>query len=249
MTSPRRSLEDVNPNNALLWAEFRTQYIYNGLSVTDNLGRYPGAPKTLLMGDGTTASTIPAQIAGKKGFNFAGSQYVDTGIIDPFERTDKFSIFVFYSKYGSSNAFILGNNDAAQDNKGIGFYFHGTSLLTSERTLVFANKWDTNMIYTSNFCNQNLFNSFGITSNGSSTTAGINLYSDGINTSQTAQVNALTASVKNGKPFLLAARHNGSSKTSISGCNIHFVVIFPWDLTPQQIQYLDRLVRTKINQP
>ncbi len=250
MISPRRSLADVNPKNALLWAEFRTKYLLNGLQVTDNLGRYPGAPKTLLMGDGTTANTIPAKITGKRGLSFIGStNYVNTGIIDPFERTDKFSLFVFSSCSTTNTTYTIGNLDNNQSLKGFGLF---NIISTGKSYLRIDNMNPPNCIIVSTQAKigfERSKNTICATYNGSSLASGCNQYINGANATIIADTNNLTATIKNGKSVLIGGIWTGTNHTYIYDMEVYFAAIFPWDLTPQQVQYLDRLVKTRINQP
>ena len=119
MISPNRSLADVSPSKALLWCNFATQFDVNGVRKCANLATAPGAPRLLTMGDGSTANTIPAQRVGAHGIVLAGTQYVDTGIVDPFERTDRFTLFVAKTGNVSAAGDLISTRDTAQSDRGI----------------------------------------------------------------------------------------------------------------------------------
>ena len=248
MISPRRSLADVNPNNALLWGEFRTQYLLNGLQVTDNLGRYPGAPKTLLMGDGTTVSKFPTQLVGRRGLYFPLHSWVDTRIIDPFERTDKFSIFVVFSNGWTSGALIGDPDTVTALVNGIGIFINDATSLGN-----FIRGHYSDSTIDKNFASGNniLVNSTAIVYNGNSNASGLFSYFNNILHPEGITFNNLSSTIKTGRAILIGSEYNGSTpdRRPLNKGIVYFAAIFPWDLTPQQIQYLDRLVRTKINQP
>jgi hypothetical protein len=235
---------DVDQRYALFWSEFRTRFDVAGSRKVENMGKWPGAPKYATMGDGTTANTIPSQLVGRHGIALTGTQYVDTGIVDPFERTDRFSLFVVTSGIAGS-CDIIGTADHANAVRGI---------------ILQLSLSDTNIFYAINTYAGNKYisvsapntNSKPVTSlcgtyNGSSLAAGSSIYKDGSLRTLTVAKDTLDATIKSGKSFLLGARHNGAAKSAFLTGNIHFAAIFPWELTAQQVQYLDRLCKTRIN--
>lgn len=244
MISPNRSLADVCPEKALLWAEFRTQYDLAGVRVTDNLGRAVGAPKTLQLGDGTTASTFPTQLVGRRGFSFDGGDYVDTGIIDPFERTDRFTLFVVTSAMTSINGQILVTYDSVL-NSGIRIINNGANTISIyiQDGGYYIHKYNAGVVTPA-------VSTIALTSNGSSTAAGISTYYNNIpGLFLTANDILTSGTIKNGKSFLIGARHNGAGKIAFLTGNVHAVFVFPWELAAQQVQYLHRYCVTRINQP
>jgi hypothetical protein len=85
------------------------------------------------------------------------------------------------------------------------------------------------------------------TYDGSSLLAGFKFYINSNLITPSGNLNNLTTTVKSGKPILFGARHNDASKKMFFTGTMQFAAIFPWDLTPQQVQYLNRYVRTGIN--
>ena len=135
---------EVYPSDSLLWLEFGGQYVNSaGKVVIDNLATRGDAPTTVLCGDGTTASTIPAQ-ATKRGVVFTGTQWIDTGIIDPFERTSKFTLFcVAKSTNNASSVSTIASMDADQSWKGIGLGYNSQT----DAALNISNVASTNNVY------------------------------------------------------------------------------------------------------
>ncbi len=240
--------KEVFPSDAILWLEFGGQYVNGaGKTVIDNLATMGNAVKTVQCGDGTTASTFPTQLVGKRGLSFDGGDYIDTGIVDPFERTDKFSLFVAVSLQSVATiGSYLSTSDTAQSNKGIFTYPYSNNkkmyvFLTSQST--------TNEIDYYINCNLQSFNTFCVTSSGSSLASGIKVYDNAIVGGSSGGTDNLTSTIKNGKPFLLGARHNGVSKTTFYTGNIYFAAIFPRELTPLQVSNLHKKVMKRINLP
>jgi hypothetical protein len=242
-----RIYQRVCPANALLWTEFRTQHDLAGKRVTDNLGRAVGAPKTVQLGDGTTANTIPAQVTGKHGLVFTGTQWVDTGIVDPFERTDKFTLFVAtHIPSGSALCDLISSVDANNSNLGYSI----TSTASRVVHVYFLNRLTTNGIQSDSAAGKTTgLSTSCLTYSGSSSATGILIYSNGALTSMFASQDNLSATIKSGAPIQLGARYAGASRGAFLVGTMYFAAIFPWELTPQQVQYMDRLVKTRINTP
>lgn len=225
------------------YVEFDDVAVYPVLRVTENLGRYPGAPRLLTMGDGSTANTIPSQRVGAHGIVLGGTQYVDTGIVDVFERTDRFTLFVMESGVGAG-CYLLSTEDQAQSNRGISI-----TAGQAGRDFLLTSAWATNAIL-----NRHLIEigkvvvSHSFTYDGSSLASGLKAYANGSAVTYTSTTfNNLTATIKNGKPFLIGARHNGSAKSALTTGNIHNVYVFPWELSQQQIQHLHRQCMLDVN--
>ena len=251
ITTINLPMTSVSPDQALLWLNFESQYTdSNGKRVITNYGRYPGAPATVQCGDGTTSSTFPTQLSGKRGLSFDGGDYIDTGIVDPFERTDKFSIIIVTSNIstsnGSSSNSICGSADASQNNKGIHLYRY---VATTDGYCYIANAISANAIATVFVSNIKQYNNYCITYSGSSNVSGIKEYTNGNIMSNSISLNSLSDTIKNGKSFLIGARWNGVNIYQPSTCNIHFAAIFPFELNSNQVAYLDHYVRTTINAP
>ena len=240
--SPNRSLSDVNPSSALLWADFKTQFDVNGVRKCNNLGRYPGAPKYLTMGDGTTASTFPTQLVGRHGISLDGGDYIDTGIVDPFERTDRFTIAVVCSALVDGN--LCDTFDQAVAYRGFGINMTGGVLYH----YIISNYGTSNMLYRAVTSNAKPIVSYIDTYDGSSTRVGHNIYYNANLVTTGNLVDMLSSTIKSGKSYLFGAWHNGAAKGSLLTGNIHNAFIFPWELTAQQVQYLHRYCVTRINQ-
>lgn len=239
MYSPLRSLADVNPSNAYLWAEFRTQFDVNGVRKTENMGRHPLAPRLLTLGDGSTAATIPQQITGRHGLVFTGTQYVDTGIVDVFERTDRFTLFACTS--GGTGA-VIASTDQAQSYRGI-----ASILLNNSLYIEVFSTYPTNCIYGNALAYPRRCVTSALTYSGNSLVSGTSIYIDAISKTIGSTTDNLNSTIKSGKSFLIGAHHNGAAKATFFTGNIHFAAIFPWEFSAQQVQYLHRLCMTRIN--
>lgn len=244
--SPNRSIADVSPNSALLWAEFRTQFDVNGVRKCENLATAPGAPKLLTMGDGYTASTIPAQLVGRHGVALTGTQYIDTGIVDPFLQTQPFTLVIcVYARQTNGTSALLATTDQAQSFKGINLVFYQYGITMSMLNTVGGN-----------YIQKNFTDVYGVGPihkliiccySGSSTAADISISINSTSLTGTSVSDTLTGTIKNSKPLLLGARYNGTAKTGFLTGEIRFAAIFPWELSANQGQYLDRLCKTRIN--
>lgn len=228
MISPNRSLADVCCQKALLWYEGGPQFDVNGVQKTANLGCAPGAPKLLTIGDGTTASTFPTQLVGKHGVSFDGGDYIDTGIVDPFERTDAFTLVVVISGVGAV-CDVIGSVNAADANRGINL------VLNNNNTCIpyFINQTSNNT-YAAVIASvtTRATNAIAVTYTGTSSASGIKVYVNGESKSLSVSMDGLVGTVKSGKPFLLGVRHNGADKNRFMTGTMHFAAIFPWELTP-----------------
>ena len=123
---------EVNPSDALLWLEFGGQYTgSDGKRRIDNLATRADAPANVLCGDGITSSTFPTQLTDRRGVSFDGYKYIDTGIVDRFERTDKFTLFVASALNLSNNINSINeitNTYSPGSYSFIGSCFDGTSV-------------------------------------------------------------------------------------------------------------------------
>lgn len=235
----------VSPKDALLWLEYGGQYVNGaGKRVIDNLAERGDAPSTVLCGDGSTANTIPAQ--GNKRIVLDGTQYVDTGLVDVFERTDSFTLFVVSAQTSiAAAADMISSLDQNQSYRGIGL-----SSNADVRYVYLINTIATNAV--------NVYNSTGFTRatastclsySGSSAKAGCAYYVNGSLGSLVTSTDNLSATLKNGKPFLIGARHNATNKTALMTGTVHFTAIFPFALSPLQVANLHKYVMRRINQP
>lgn len=243
MISPNRSLADVNPSRAILWYEGGPQFDVNGVRKTANLGQAPGAPKLLTMGNGTTASTFPTQLVGRHGVSLDGGDYIDTGIVDPFERTDRFTLFTVTSQCTTAG-YLISSVDVAQSYRGIAVTWASTTM--SDVYLI--NVYSSNAAITrSPVTEHRSLLSHCVTYAGTSLISGIKTYGNAVPVAANLQFDSLSATIKNGRSVLIGAHHNGTGKAAFLTGNLHNAMIFPWELTPQQVQYLDRYCKTRIN--
>lgn len=223
------------------YVEFDNVVLIQKKRVCDNLAKYPGAPRYLTLGDGVTSTTFPTQLIGKHGMSFDGGDYIDTGIVDSFEINSKFTLFIATAGaqaccFGNYNvpAYGYGLNDLAGG--GI-LYGH---LYSSIPNLV--------RVYTSR--QGSGIRTAAMTYNGNLVYQGINLFLDGFAAPITVAASAtLTGTLKNGKSILIGTLHNNATKTQFFTGQVFFAAVFPFDLTNQQVQYLDKLVRSRFTKP
>lgn len=265
----KTSISYVNPENALLWCNFTNQnadvYTYSGQFVftkcwATNLGKYPGAPKTVQFGDGgysslyntvgamvTTSANVPKQIFTRNGIIFDGACWVNTGLIDPFEYNTSFTLFVlYYTKPTSLQILISNSNFSATPARGIQMYLNTD--LTIGVTIVNTIAAPDNFIFKSFPATTGIVSACA-TYSGSSDQSGVLGYINGSSVTNDIVVakNTLTSTIKSGIPFYLGARFDGSTLTYPLTGNIYFAAIFPFALTSQQVQYLDKIARINFN--
>lgn len=207
--------------------------------VIENKGKAPGAIRLAKLGTGTAC---PQPIPGKRGLKFDGGDFVDTLLLDPFERTDKFTLFVVTSEVVGAAHDLISTIDKSKTYQGIGL-----QLLTYYRVYV-INNYNTNRAEAYNVdLRTNGASSICGTYDGSSLSVGCNLYVNGAKIVTGSAASTLSATVKNGHTLLLGASYDGAAKYNLFTGNIHFAAVFPWELSPRQIRHLDRLVRYRLN--
>lgn len=237
---------EVFPSDALLWLEFGGIYTDSaGLRVIDNLATRGDASATVTCGDGTTAATIPAQASGKRGIVLAGTQYIDCGLIDRFERTDAFTLFTVTSNITSASGDIISTIDAGNVARGAAVAFTAPNTVN----IHLINDVGSKYISVNAVIAPKAILSICCTYDGSSTAAGVRAYVNGESKTLTIAQNTLTATIKSGKPFILGARHWGSSKTQFLTGNMYFAAIFPLVATATQVNSLHKRVMRRINLP
>ena len=225
-----------------------------------NLGKYPGAPKTVQFGDGgysslyntvgamvTTSANVPKQIFTRNGIIFDGACWVNTGLIDPFEYNTSFTLFVlYYTKPTSLQILISNSNFSATPARGIQMYLNTD--LTIGVTIVNTIAAPDNFIFKSFPATTGIVSACA-TYSGSSDQSGVLGYINGSSVTNDIVVakNTLTSTIKSGIPFYLGARFDGSTLTYPLTGNIYFAAIFPFALTSQQVQYLDKIARINFN--
>lgn len=87
-------------NRAVVFACDFKQYSVAGKTYIKNYGKAGGAPEWLQCGDGTTTTTFPTPLA-RFGATFDGGDYINTGVVDRYERTNQFSLYHFGSRRGN----------------------------------------------------------------------------------------------------------------------------------------------------
>ena len=240
--------KEVFPSDAILWLEFGGQYVNGaGKTVIDNLATMGNAVKTVMCGDGTTANTIPAQIAGKRGLYFDGnSNYLDTGIIDPFDRTDKFTMFfVAACNYPEAIEMYAANADQA-GSPIIGIHFF--QYLKKMYVEIISSPSSQIKLSQTTGASRNVISQC-FTYNGSSLASGILVYTGGVLTTNTVTSNNLTTTIKNGKSLLIGTKYDGALRPNKFSGNMHFAAIFPLALSQLQVSNLHKKVIKRINLP
>lgn len=246
--SPYRSLADVNPSNAYLWTEFRTQFDVNGVRKCENLGRYPGAPRLLTLGTGVDPATIPAQITGRHGISVDGGDYVNTNLVDPFDYNTPFTLFAaVVPRYTSGANIIMSSEDINNASRGIQI---DTNAGTTFRLVMVNSQASSYIMAVSTPLVMGSLATLVATHDGTGVAAGCNLYVNGVLGAKTTLLDTLGGrTVKGGNSFLVGGRRNAASvvDTLGSGSQVLMVGACPFACSPQQVQYLHRQVMTRIN--
>jgi hypothetical protein len=188
---------------------------------------------------------MPTQLTGRHGISLAGAQYVDTGIIDPFERTDRFTLFAAISGAGAAatNGTILCSWDTASY-RGINW---GSNIDLNQLVLttdLLGNKYVSVQHTVPGYGS---FHTRAATYSGTSTAAGVALYEHGALVTPTIAKDTLDGTIKGGNSFLIGGRRASGVKSGRLVGNVHNIFIFPWELTAQQVQYLHRYCLNNIN--
>lgn len=218
--------------------DFRPRVV-NGVSVMPNHGRAAGAPAWLTLGDGTTATTFPTPLAGW-GASFDGGDYVNTGVVDRYERTGQFSLYWYGEKRPADVFGIIGNSSSS----------HGILLEeNSGNTRVRLVGSNGTLIQNTGQATSRVARSFALTFSGSA--ASIKHYINGSLVASTTGINNLNASIKNGCPWALSTTYwNPTPPTVASGNRLvgdsYAFGIFDGLLTPRDVMLLDTLVRGNI---
>lgn len=239
------SVLELYPSDALLWLEFGGIYTDSaGNRCIDNLALRGDAPARVTCGAG---AACPTQLSGRRGVSFDGGDYIDCGLVDRFERTDRFTLFtVSQVATASASSILISNGDEANSYRGV----HLFSDVNESLGVYVINTIVTNRISatatTLNTLRQ--LTSACVTYDGTSTSAGTLLYSGGVPMAATYG-NNLSSTILSGKPFLLGARHNGASKIAFITGTMHFAAIFPLAASPLQIANLHKRVMRRINLP
>lgn len=218
--------------------------IVGGINVMPNHGKAGGAPTWLRLGDGTTATTFPTPLAGF-GASFTGTQYVDTGVVDRYERTDQFSLY-FYGFLRTRTQQVISSMLGTNNYRGIAleqiatriYHWNSSQFFTSNANLFYANA-SAAFAQTKSIC----VTYAGVPNNVASSA----IYSNGSLLTVVKAGDTISDSVKSGQQFVLGARSNSASarESQIIGTAYAFG-IFDGLLHPRDIYELDTLVKAGI---
>lgn len=248
------TIKEIFASDALLWLEFGGQYTdSSGKRVIDNLAQRGDAPKTVQCGNGVTSTTFPTQLAGKRGVSFDGGDWIDCGLIDRFERTDAFTLFIVTTMNTAATGYhaFFESMDQAQSYRGINF----GQFPSSDFTFNIISTYPTNVISGSVSAatlgaSARTTSSKALVCTGNSLVSGCTMYQDAKAFAPAVGSNTLSSTIKNGKPILIGGRHNGAVIiTNMLFGTVHFAAIFPLAATALQIQNLHKRVMRRINLP
>jgi len=168
-------------------------------------------------------------------FDFDGNNdYIDFGDVNNFDRTDAFSASCWVNLTGSDNEFILSKQDSSTF-KGYLLYVN-----VSRYLILYIASSATNriLIRTNSTVSNNAWTHLAFTYDGSSTSAGVKLYFNGVNQSLTNLGNtSITGSLLDSNvPFQISGR----DRSGASGVNgkLSNVSIFSTDLSSPQVETL-----------
>lgn len=149
-----------------------------------------------------------------------------------FERTNKFSIGLWYRGTASDGA-VFSKMNANNNMRGYDLFIQGGKLSTH-----LANTWPSDGIgkLGATSINDNLWHYLAMTYDGSSTHAGINLYVDGKAETATNLGSGLSSSIINSVSLKLGARSAGAAGAAdfVSG-RIDELKIYDYALTPREV--------------
>ena len=162
------------------------------------------------------------------------SEIIRFGDVNGFDRTDAFSGSCWVNLTGSDNEFILSKQDGTTT-KGYMLYVN-----VSRYLILYIANTTTNriLIRTNSTVSNNNWNHLAFTYDGSSTSAGVKLYINGVNQSLTNLGNtSITGSLLDSSvPFQISGR-DGTSANGING-KIDQVSIFDYALSQDQVTQL-----------
>jgi hypothetical protein len=88
-----------------------------------------------------------------------------------------------------------------------------------------------------------------MTYGGASTAASVQTYVNATALAKTVSADTLSATIKNGKPWLIGARYNGAAKAQPYSGTMYFAAIFPLAASAIQIANLHKRVLRRVNLP
>jgi len=162
------------------------------------------------------------------------NEIIRFGDVNNFERTDSFSGSCWVNLTGSDNEFILSKQDGTTT-KGYMLYVN-----VSRYLILYIANTTTNriLIRTNSTVSNNNWNHLAFTYDGSSTSAGVKLYINGVNQSLTNLGNtSITGSLLDSSvPFQISGR-DGTSANGVNG-KIDQVSIFDYELSATEVSTL-----------
>lgn len=228
----------VAAQNGAGYVEFDDIQVIQARTVIPNLGKAGGAPAFLTCGDGSTTTTFPSPLAGF-GATFDGGDYINTGIVDRYEWSDQFSLYIL-GRVKSGDVMLLSayNGNASVQT---GIYLRNT---TTNRLALCSNA-NSDIAYTSSILNNTIetivWNWLGTTSS-----TGCSFYKNTKSVSISSLSDARNGSVKSGKPFLIGASWDNTSIVQPITGTIYAAGVFDGLLSPRDINILDKLVKSGI---
>lgn len=237
------SFNDLMKRCCVFAVDFKPR-IVGGVNVIPNFGKAGGAPTWLTLGNGTTATTFPTPLAGW-GASFDGGDYVDTGVVDRYEQTDQFSLYMYGSANTRTHQFISSMYGILD--------YRGVAL---EGISIRAYLWLVNA-FTSNNYNLHFINkpgpipftqSLAVSYNGTPNTSGAASFfinGSAISTGKTNE--SINGTIKSGRGFRLGGRRDTDASLGASMIGTSYAFgIFDGLLTPRDINFLDVLVKSNI---
>lgn len=204
-----------------------------------------------IIGDGTTATTFPTKLIGQNVFSFDGlattnSDFINTGIVNPFSLTSSFTFAVVVSNITqpvSGGSTLLATYYSTTD-VGISFYLN---ILIPRCFLSIMDGGKTRNssipLTASSFKN---INCFIATYNGSASYTGTKIYLNGeLKTSVGSDIGT-APNILNGRPLYVGGCPNSAALASynMSG-NMHHASVFPFELSQSQVKSLhNRLMKS-----
>jgi hypothetical protein len=193
------------------YCEYDSQVVLERPLTTRNLGGMPGAPTYVRLGDGHTATTIPAQRTSSRGVSLDGSDYLRVPM--DFEHNEPYSISILTDSILPAASWLAATYDSATA-RGIRFGTTGSGALVAGMfddggrsiTLTSAN----NVIPTPK--QPRLYT---LSYDGGLSAAGLTMWIDDQPVTAAGGGTALASSVSSGRDLLLGARWNAAAPAEI----------------------------------
>jgi hypothetical protein len=251
------SILEPTPDHALLWLDYAEQFDSGGSRVIRNWGKAGSAPKNVINGNGTSATTFATQLVGQKGVFFAGliaaqGKYIDTGIVDKFTASTPFTVACVTSAIPSTapegTQSLFGNYNASTDTGIVSYLNSGATILYF---IFLQNPGNYKRQVSTPITPQLMkrYNSFIFTysGNGVADATGMNIYINGNLAPGTYITNSTFPAINNGKAIMLG----GLPTNTVPGTyamigNQHHTSIFPFELSQLQVKTLHNQIMRSI---